>query len=600
MPARPIHAARYIKPGAEGLVRIIQNDLWGFDFEETLDFYRWFETQNPRLTDRALLGANDRFYLLSGFCNRKDVLHPWLFDRCRMVEANPDGFLDLWARYHYKSTFISYAGTIQEIIRDPEITICIFSHTKDVARKFMVQVKRELEMNEALRLCYPDVLWWNPKGDSPKWSEDDGIVVIRNTNPREPTLMSTGLVDGMPTGMHFRLRIYNDVVVPASVTNADQIAKTTEMWELSDNLGVGEASRVWHEGTRYNLADTYDDIMKRGILTPRIFPITDNGRPTGNPVFVSRKEMERLQRTQRSTFAAQMLQNPASGKDKMFELAWCNAYDIRPALLHVYIMVDPASSKKKSSDRTAMAVIGVDVAKNKWLLDGFCHRMSLSERWKNLKALHRRWSAERGVVGVYVGYEKYGAQSDAEGFTQRMQDENYTFEIKDLGWTGSTGEQSKKDRVARLQPDVEGRDYKFYFPYYVYNQALGCICSWHFDEKSQTITYQPAEELTYLRTDPDGVPVFVSQGKIKETKAMMRLDQGPAPEPHRKARAIKRKDEDGAIYDLTMRFFEEAAYFPHRAGHDDLLDAMSRIYDMEYTAPTPFESTRIHNPAYLS
>src|ERR1700761_41323 len=63
----------------------------------------------------AWLGLQDLFYLLAVILNRPDVLKPWLFDRCREVQASPDNHLDLWARDHYKSTIITFGLTIQEI-----------------------------------------------------------------------------------------------------------------------------------------------------------------------------------------------------------------------------------------------------------------------------------------------------------------------------------------------------------------------------------------------------------------------------------------------------------------------------------------------------
>ena len=66
--------------------------------------------------------------------------------------------------------------------------------------------------------------------------------------------------------------------------------------------------------------------------------------------------------------------------------------------------------------------------------------------------------------------------------------------------------------------------------------------------------------------------------------------------PWRNAKAIKQVDEDRGLYDLTRCFFEELRYFPMRQGHDDLIDAASRIYDMKPVAPVPFEKVKIEAP----
>jgi hypothetical protein len=169
---------------------------------------------------------------LSRLLNRADINTPWLFDRCREVERSPDGHLDLWARFHYKSTIITFAGVIQEVLVDPDLTVAIFSHTKPIAKAFLEQIKREFEENELLKEVYEDVLWAKPSTESQKWSADDGIIVKRSSNPRECTVEAHGLVDGQPISRHYNLLVYDDVVTEKSVTNAEQISKTTRSWEL--------------------------------------------------------------------------------------------------------------------------------------------------------------------------------------------------------------------------------------------------------------------------------------------------------------------------------------------------------------------------------
>lgn len=511
----------------------------------------------------AWLGRWDRYYLLTRLLHRTDAVHPWLYARCREVEAEPDGYLDLWAREHYKSTIITFAGAIQEILRDPEITIGIFSHTSGVAEKFLVQIKEELERNRELQEVYPDVLYPEPHRHSPRWSVDKGIVVRRKGNPKESTVEAWGLVDGMPTGAHFLLRIYDDVVTPESVTTPDQVKKTTTAWELSDNLGargVDGMLRAWHAGTRYSFADTYQVIIDRKALRVRIHAATHNGLPDGTPVFLSPAAWADKRRKQSaSTLACQQLMNPAAGSQAMFTDKWLRFTDVRPATLNVYIMCDPAHSLKKESDNTAIAAVGIDASRNYYLLDGYRHKMRLDERWQRLRDLRRHWMRQPGVQMVRVGYERYGLQSDLEHFETCMLKEREAFEIVELNWTRD-GTNTKEDRVQRLQPPfAEG---KFF---------LAQLCVRHVP-----------------MLGPDGKALLDAQGEpITQPQPYETSNQRRAREQGQGFRIFKpvmRTDHEGNAYSLNKGFLEEFMTFPFSA-KKDLIDATSRIFDMEPVPP---------------
>jgi hypothetical protein len=310
-----------------------------------MQFYRDFMPV-LKTCEWALLGCNDRFFLLTSLLNRADAIHPWLYDRCREVEASPDGHLDLWARGHYKSTIGTFAGAIQEVLIDPEIRIGIFGNTKDISRPFVSQIKEELERNEELKAIYSDVLWANPRTESPSWSVDRGLVVKRKGNPKEATIEAHGLIDGMPTGRHFPLLMFDDIITEKNVTNPEQIRKATERVELADNLGVGNGTRKQYFGTRYSFADSYGHLLDHGIVSPRVYPATDDGSLDGNPVLLTPEAWEEKKRSQRTQIAAQMLQNPIAGKENTFRVRWLQPYWLRPVMMNVYIMGDFHSSSR--------------------------------------------------------------------------------------------------------------------------------------------------------------------------------------------------------------------------------------------------------------
>ena len=490
----------------------------------------------------AELGRRDRFFLLTHLLKRVDAVHPWLYARCREVEANKDGYLDLWFRGGYKSTIITFAGSIQEILIDPDITIGFFGHNRSISRSFLRQIKHEFTNNELLKKLYSDVLYDNPEKDSPGWSEDAGIIVKRQTNPKEATVEAWGLVDGQPVGKHFKLLVFDDVVTRDSVNTPDQILKTTEAWELAQHLS-STAPRKWHIGTRYNYGDTYGQLIERKAVIPRVYPATEDGTPDGKPVFLDPEVWDKIKKeSSAQTIACQMLQNPIAGSEQELQPEWLRKYEIRPRTLNVYIMGDYAGSRKSTgSSNTALIAIGVDANLNKYLLDGVCHKMGLEERWTRLRDMRKHWLNQPGIQVVEVGYERFGAQSDIEHFEAMMRMEGEAFPIQELSWPRD-GDFPKDNRIRRLIPDL--KNWRMFFPY---------------------------------------------EGEMTRTQreAKLRGEEYLISEP------IKAKNEDNRVYNLMEYFVKNEYIFFPATTKKDMLDAMSRIYDMEVTAPMNFDEQEV-------
>jgi hypothetical protein len=220
----------------------------------------------------------------------------------------------------------------------------------------------------------------------------------------------------------------------------------------------------------------------------------------------------------------------------MFQEKWLdNAFiDVRPGTLNVYIMCDPASSRKKGSDYTAFVVIGIDAGDNWYLLDGYRHKMGLSERWQRMRDLRKRWLAEPGVQLVSCGYERFGLNDAMEYFEERMRLEGVSFEIRELAWP-TEGPGSKVDRVSRLEPKFKARK--------IFMAAV-------------------------VKEETEG------QRKMRET--------GQA---HRIFTPVKHVDPaTGHTYSINRMLLNEYLTFPF-SQTKDFIDAMSRIYDMEPRPP---------------
>ena len=117
--------------------------------------------------------------------------------------------------------------------------------------------------------------------------------------------------------------------------------------------------------------------------------------------------------------------------------------------------------------------------------------------------------------------------------------------------------QVKDDRIARLQPDFQNG--KFHLPYLCRNS----------DSK-----------LCFLKVEAGEIQYMPIVNETKLMRDMKRIGQ-----LYRVLRPITRKDEEGRLYDLSTRFITEYLNHPGLGSYKDLLDATSRVYDLEPKPP---------------
>jgi hypothetical protein len=133
---------------------------------------------------------------------------------------------------------------------------------------------------------------------------------------------------------------------------------------------------------------------------------------------------------------------------------------------------------------------------------------------------------------------------------------------------------------------------RFFLPAKVWHPAHGGTAIWDIEFQTAALADRVGNSLV----DPKTGEAII--GELEES-AQVGYRPWRETETERKAKRdgegwriispIRRLDEDGNLYDLVRVFFEEYRLYPF-ATHDDLIDAMSRLYDMETTPAVRVES----------
>lgn len=364
---------------------------------------------------------DDLWFILNFIMAVPNSNRPFIVDACKEVESGADGWtMDLWARGHWKSSILTKARTIQRIVKYPEKSTMIASHTRPIAKKFLRPIMLMLETNDILKACFPSVLYGNPRAESPKWSEDDGLVCKRQgTSRSEATVEAWGLIEGMPISVHFDWIIMDDLETKDSVTNPDVVNKIRSTFDLTIDL-LTEGGSISVVGTPYSHNGIYIPFVRDKVKANgepkfqfRRKPATKDGTINGEPVLLSKEELDDIRAGKGEyEFASQQMINPTPTGVRKLEGRLIKDIEAKliPKSIQKFMVIDPAGDDKTGKgDAWAFMVVGVEPKSDEigasriFITDAIISPMREEEAPEDIARMYLR----NGMI-MQVGVEKVG------------------------------------------------------------------------------------------------------------------------------------------------------------------------------------------------
>lgn len=360
--------------------------------------------------------------------------------------------LVLVPRLHLKSKLITIGYSIQQIIKNPQVRILIYSATWTMAVDLNMNIQKKLQSCKRIH-----EIWGDPTVGSKEWSQDKTRLAKNET--RDPTITAAG-IDNNLVGGHYDIIIMDDVVNRANISTQEQIEKVIQRYKDSLDL-LETGGQLIIVGTRWHDSDLYGWIMDPGNDIVHSYEVMIKTAYEGNigtgeefralwPQKFSREELQmRLREEGWAHFSAQYLNNPVPEENAIFKKFWFQYYepgDMRGKLLNKFLVIDPALSTAKDADFTAMVVVGVDEYGLIYVLDIVRARFSPHDIIEKMITFASEWNIHD--IGIeMVAFQKTLAYSLREHplFKKRP------FHITEV----KPNDRTKEYRIRGLQPLYE-------------------------------------------------------------------------------------------------------------------------------------------------
>lgn len=426
------------------------------------------------------LCRNDLFYLcgLTGnhkiwelpsifqpFCDEVSLMN-WEVVRCNLHPAS-DGMLPLSSvdvseisrqriylcyRAFFKSTIVTKVHSLQLLLNFPNIRICLLHNKQDNSSDNLMTIKnffRSTPVGTLFPECIPSGKEW---GNLSGFSLANKIDVARSEENIEAIGVGTEI-----TGKHWDVAKKDDMVTEDSVTTEEQIKKTSD-YDDRFNVGHFADSRYKiqdYSGTRYHFADLYSKKITDPGLKVITIPLTTDGVTPTHPERFTVEDIAAIKASIHPwVYNCQMELNPIDPARMQFSKGMIYYWNRLPENLNYYLLVDPASAKKKRSDYTAMLIVGVikdsKGRRLKYIADGIRDRLNPKQRVDAAISLAKLWKI-KGCAWEAVGFQ----ETDCVYLEEKRRVEKLFFDITEI----KSHQSAKEDRIRSLVPQYADHEW---------------------------------------------------------------------------------------------------------------------------------------------
>ena len=377
--------------------------------------------------------------------------------RIKDVVDSPD---ELWMqriylchRVFYKSTIVSKVNTLQLLLNFPNIRIVLLHNKQDNASAILKTV-RNYFLTTQVGALFPEYI---PKGK--EWGNNSGFSVAAKTDfaRDEDNLEAIGIGTEI-IGRHWDVAKKDDIVTDDSVNTEEQIKK---VHEYDDRFDLGHFAdprcKVQdYSGTRYHFADRYSKLLESPNIKKVVIPLEDGkGNPT-HPDRFTREDVQAIKSEKNPwDYNCQMLLKPEDPARMQFKKEMIQYFVEIPKGCNFYLLIDPASARKKKSDYTVMLVVGVARRGNekvKFIVDGVRDRIDPNQRIKEAVELCRKWEV-KGIGWEAIGFQ----ETDCFNFEEERRKWGLRVTVEEI----KSHEAAKEDRVRGLVPEYANGEWRW-------------------------------------------------------------------------------------------------------------------------------------------